>query len=120
MKRQLNNDINSVHGLNIRKVFKRLLLCVVLSLIHIYRDGETIWKKGHGVMTAPKFLKVGFLNGQVHIEAWLKYPILPGVYVGEMGTTGFFAAVPKASLKKDVDKLINQLCIPPVQQPVQA
>ncbi|EEG31365.1 hypothetical protein CLOSTMETH_01002 [[Clostridium] methylpentosum DSM 5476] len=84
------------------------------------RDGETIWKKGHGVMTAPKFLKVGFLNGQVHIEAWLKYPILPGVYVGEMGTTGFFAAVPKASLKKDVDKLINQLCIPPVQQPVQA
>lgn len=29
MKRQLNNDINSVHGLNIRKVFKRLLLCVV-------------------------------------------------------------------------------------------
>ncbi len=29
MERQLKTNINSVHGLNIRKVFKRLLLCVV-------------------------------------------------------------------------------------------
>lgn len=81
------------------------------------RDGEMVWKKGTGLLTAPKFIKIGFLNGQVHIEAWIKFAILPGVYAGEMGTTGVFYAVPKASLKKDVDRLINQLCIPPVPQP---
>ncbi len=74
--------------------------------------GEIVWKKGVGMMTAPQFVKLIYGGGKVHIEAWLKYAILPGVYAGEMGLDGFMGALPKANLKKRVDTLIgliNQL-----------
>lgn len=70
------------------------------------RDGEVIWRKGNGWLTAPQFIKLIYQNGQVHLEAWLKYPLLPGVFVGEMGVTGFFAAIPKSMLKSKVDALV--------------
>jgi hypothetical protein len=35
----------------------------------------------------------------------LKYPLLPGVYVGEMGITGIFGALPKKWLRDTVRKL---------------
>lgn len=70
------------------------------------RDGEVIWRKGSGWLTAPQFIKLLYQNGQVHLEAWLKYPVLPGVFVGEMGVTGFFAAIPKGMLKSSVDTLV--------------
>jgi len=70
------------------------------------RDGEVIWRKGSGWLTAPQFIKLLYQNGQVHLEAWLKYPLLPGVFVGEMGVTGFFAALPKSMLKSSVDTLV--------------
>ena len=70
------------------------------------RDGEVIWRKGSGWLTAPQFIKLLYQNGQVHLEAWLKYPVLPGVFVGEMGVTGFFAALPKGMLKSSVDTLV--------------
>ena len=67
--------------------------------------GEELWKKGVGMMTAPQFMKVNFANGQVHMEAWLKYVLLPGVYFGEMGVTGLYAIAVKKPLKKRVDTL---------------
>lgn len=39
------------------------------------------------------------------MEAWLKYVLLPGVYFGEMGVTGFYAIAVKKPLKKRVDTL---------------
>ena len=53
MKRQLNNDINSVHGLNIRKVFKRLLLCVVspkYGVLYTQRKPNRADKQGYSVL----------------------------------------------------------------------
>ena len=55
--------------------------------------GEIVWKKGVGMMTAPQFVKLVYGGGKVHIEAWLKYAILPGVYAGEMGLDGFMGAL---------------------------
>lgn len=40
------------------------------------------------------------------LEAWIKFAILPGVYVGEMGTKGFVGALPKQLLKERVDKTL--------------
>jgi hypothetical protein len=49
---------------------------------------EEVWKKGHGI-SMPQFLTARAADENIHIEAWLKYPIFPGVYVGgELGTTG--------------------------------
>ncbi len=75
--------------------------------------GENVWKKGIGMMTAPQFIKVEYQNGKVHLEAWMKYAILPGVYCGEMGLTGFWGFAVKQMLKSRVDALIALL-----QQPV--
>lgn len=75
--------------------------------------GENVWKKGIGMMTAPQFIKVDYQNGKVRLEAWMKYAILPGVYCGEMGLTGFWGFAVKQMLKSRVDALIALL-----QQPV--
>ncbi len=71
--------------------------------------GEQVWKKGVGMVAAPQFLKVNFQNGQVQIEAWIKYALLPGVYVGEMGLSGFVGVAVKKPLKERVNTLIALL-----------
>lgn len=71
--------------------------------------GEPVWKKGMGLMAAPQFVKVECQNGRVHLEAWLKYALLPGVYVGEMGLKGFFGIAIKKMLKSRVDTLVQIL-----------
>lgn len=71
--------------------------------------GEEVWKKGVGLLTAPQFMKVNFQNGQVHVEAWIKYALLPGVYVGEMDLKGFTAIAVKKPLKARVETLTKIL-----------
>ncbi|MDR1892130.1 MAG: hypothetical protein LBQ48_03870 [Oscillospiraceae bacterium] len=65
-------------------------------------EGRRVWKKGVGIMTAPQFIEVYYGETSIQLHAYLKYPILPGVYVGEMGITGFFGALPKSLLKQRV------------------
>lgn len=67
--------------------------------------GEVVWKKGTGLMTAPQFVKVSSLSGRVHLEAWMKNAILPGVYVGEMGLDGAYGWAVKKVLKDRVNTL---------------
>lgn len=81
--------------------------------------GEYVWKKGNGWVTAPQFIKVDYLNGQIHIEAWLKTALLPGVYVGEMDLKGGYGILLKKELQKSVDALIA-LLQQPVNQPAYA
>ncbi len=67
--------------------------------------GEPVWKKGVGMMAAPQFMKVECKNGHVHIEAWVKMALLPGVYVGEMALKGFVAIAVKKPLQNRVNTL---------------
>lgn len=88
----------------------------------VYTDykGELVWKKGTGMLTAPQFIKVWSQNGYVHLEAWLKQAILPGVYCGEMGLTGFYGFAIKKVLKDRVDMLTSFLLSPNSVSRVQA
>jgi len=70
------------------------------------REGEQVLKKGSGWVSGPQFIKILFSPGAVHIEAWIKFAILPGVYVGEMGITGVFGAAIKAMLRPRVRNII--------------
>ena len=73
----------------------------------VQKNGEQYWKKGVGLLTAPQFLKLSVNNdGSYVLEAWIKFAILPGVYVGEMGTKVFVGALPKQLLKERVDKTL--------------
>lgn len=74
--------------------------------------GEAVWKKGNGLLTAPQFIKISSLQGHVHLEAWIKQAILPGVYVGEMGLDGAYGFAIKKVLKDRVDALARLLYQP--------
>ncbi|HIW73825.1 MAG TPA: DUF4190 domain-containing protein [Firmicutes bacterium] len=80
--------------------------------------GEAVWKKGKGLLAAPQFLKLQYAGGMVHLEAWLKYAVLPGVYCGEMGLDGAMAFAVKAALRNKVNALVA-LLYQPVNIPVQ-
>ncbi|MBR6780774.1 MAG: zinc ribbon domain-containing protein [Clostridia bacterium] len=72
---------------------------------YIHYEGENVFKKGKGVWNGPSFYKLVFANGMVHLEAWMKYALLPGVYVGELGTDGFVGALAKGPFKKRLEQI---------------
>ena len=75
--------------------------------------GEMLWKKGCGVLTAPQYIKLAYGQGIVHVEAFLRWAILPGVYVGEMALdNGFVGAIPKSMLMDKVNALLRLLSQP--------
>lgn len=71
--------------------------------------GEQIWKKGIGLMLGPQFIKLTLQGNSIEFEAWIRFALLPGVYVGEMGIDGLFGLIPKRLLKKRVQQIENLL-----------
>lgn len=84
---------------------------------YVEYSGENVWKKGSGWVSGPTFIKLAYSNNTVFLEAWLKYALLPGVYVGEMGLDGFFGIAVKNVLKNRVDILVKRLTGIYQQQP---
>ena len=79
---------------------------------YIQYDGENVFKKGRGWLTSPTFFKFSYSNNMVHMETWMKYALLPGVYVGELGTTGFVGAAVKGVWKNRIayiDRVLSQI-----------
>ncbi len=72
---------------------------------------DQLWKKGVGLLTAPMYIGALYnpQNFSVTICAYIKFALLPGVYIGEMDLTGFFGAVPKSMLKTKVAELEQML-----------
>ena len=73
------------------------------------RTHEGVWQKGHGLLVAPQFVRVTPDEGRVHVEAWLKFALLPGVYVGEMGTKGILGAAMKRRMRTRISQLEHLL-----------
>ncbi len=71
--------------------------------------GEIVWKKGQGLLVAPQFIKTVISEKKVRLEAWIKYALLPGVYIGEMGLTGAMGFAMKRVLRKRVEELERML-----------
>ena len=71
--------------------------------------GVNAWKKGVGMLTAPQFFIFSNTEDSILIEAFIKNAILPGVYVGEMGLSGFYGAVPKQLLRTRVEAIENYI-----------
>lgn len=72
---------------------------------YIRYENENVFQKGKGIWTGPTFIKLSFSKSAVRLEAWMKYALLPGVYVGEMGLTGFVGAAVKGPLKRRVSQI---------------
>ncbi len=74
-----------------------------------YKTSEQVWKKGHGLLVAPQYIKVTHQQDRITVEAFLKWALLPGVYAGEMGLSGAMAAPVKATLRGRVNQLEQML-----------
>ena len=71
--------------------------------------GEMVYKKGHGIMSGPTFVKIETFGERVIVEAWIKFAALPGVYCGELGLDGFVGVIPKSMLQTRVQTVENIL-----------
>ena len=67
----------------------------------------TIWQKGGG-MSNPMFVRFETHPKELKLEAWLRFVIFPGVFLGEYDVEGMFLIVQKRVLKKHV-QAIEQL-----------
>lgn len=76
---------------------------------YINYDGENVFKKGQGVWSNPTFFKFSYAGNVVRMETWMKYAFFPGVYVGELGVTGFVGSAMKGPWKKRIAYLENVL-----------
>lgn len=70
----------------------------------IERDGEIVWKKGTGAMTAMHFIKLEYFPGDFVISGWVQAGIGSKGF-DDMDLTGFIAAIPKKSTFKTIQKL---------------
>lgn len=79
------------------------------------RKGESFWKKGVGLLTAPQFIKLTQQNNVYTLEAWLPFAVLPGTYIGEMDLKGFVGCLPKSFLEARVNQILSTLQAQPIQ-----
>ena len=80
--------------------------------------GEQVWKKGHGLLTGPQFIKIAPHDGHIHFEAWIKFGAPPGRLFRESGTTGLMGVAIKKALAQRVNTL-EQALTTQLQTPAQ-
>ena len=68
------------------------------------KGGQEMWQKG-GILTGPQFVRVVSQNGKAEVQAWMKFSVLPGIYVGEMDLTGAMGFAIKDVLRKRIARL---------------
>ncbi len=80
------------------------------TLVNI--NGETVYQKGKGFLEMPQYFSYRYMNGVIHIEAWVKFAWLPGVYGKENDMSGFVGAIPKNTYRESIEELIRVLYQP--------
>lgn len=78
-------------------------------------DGEKVYKKGKGLVTGPSIFKIYQYGAAIRLETWMKYAIAPGLYVGELDTTGFVGSAVKGPWKNriaHIEHLLSGLSMP--------
>lgn len=71
-------------------------------------NGESVWKKGVGLLTAMQYIKIEFSNDSVTLSAWVQAG-LGNMGGGEMALNGIVAAAPKKSLMKVIEQIKSNI-----------
>lgn len=75
--------------------------------------GQQVWKKGIGMLAAPRLFRYQYINGVLTVEAWLHAVFLPGICLSEMDLEGVYGFAIKEAFKRDIQQLFYLL-----QQPM--
>ena len=70
----------------------------------IERNGEIVWKKGTGAMTAMHFIKLDYIPGDLLLSGFVQIGV-GSVGLDEMDLTGFTGKIPKKSTFKTIQKI---------------
>lgn len=70
----------------------------------IEREGEIVWKKGTGAMTAMHFIMLDYNNNELLITGWVQIGI-GSAGLSDMDLTGFLGSIPKKSTYKTIQKI---------------
>lgn len=70
----------------------------------IDRNGETVWKKGTGAMTAMHFIKLEYFPNDLVISGWIQVGLGKAGF-DESDLTGIAAVIPKKSTVKTIQKI---------------
>lgn len=73
-----------------------------------YNYNNELWFKKGGVFLGPRVMRALVYGNTVVIEGFVRYAILPGIYVGEFNSN-FLGAIPYSMLKKSITDLTTQL-----------
>lgn len=76
---------------------------------YVQYQNENVFQKGTGLLTGLTFVKVSFYGQFVQVEAWMKFALFPGVFVGELGMTGFVGFAVKGTMKNAVHQIESML-----------
>ncbi len=87
------------------KIDRRIAKYLTAEGFRLVDEDENTWQKGNGWLLWPQYVQYEVRSGKLYLEAWLKFPILPGVYVGEFGIDGMFGFIPKRQLKVRVEAI---------------
>ncbi|MCI8282361.1 MAG: hypothetical protein HFI76_11845 [Lachnospiraceae bacterium] len=68
------------------------------------KTGETVWKKGTGLMTAMQFIKVDYSEKEILLSAWIQAGV-GSMGGGEMDLSGIVGALPKKQLMKVLEEM---------------
>ena len=63
-------------------------------------NGETVWKKGTGLLTAMQYIKIEFTDSTLVVSGWVQAGV-----GNEMALNGIVAAVPKKSVMKVIEQI---------------
>lgn len=72
--------------------------------------GQQVYQKRSGALTAPSFMRISHKDSTLRFQVWIKFPVLPGVFVGEydlQGIVGKDIKGPLAERVNTVEKLIQ-------------
>lgn len=71
-------------------------------------NGESVWKKGSGVLTAMQYIKIEYSVGGAAVSAWVQAG-LGSIGGSEMDLNGFVAAMPKKMLMTVLEEIQHAL-----------
>lgn len=87
---------------------------VVVSILQqngyneINYNGETVWKKGTGLLTSMQYIKIEFAENILVVSGWVQSGI-GSVGGGEMSLEGVVGALPKKSVMKVIKKIKDSI-----------
>ena len=71
---------------------------------------EQVWQKTKWFSNdGAQYIAITPSQDGVHLEAWVRFTILPGLSIGEIGTVAIFARIPMKRLMKRVEHLAQFL-----------